>query len=155
MASCGGGGGSDLISLNGQSAATIKTDVPNTAFAGLETSTFVSLTLTDENGRPLVSTPVTLAISGTAKLSATSGVTDEKGIVTFAITGNNFAEKGTVVATYTDSAKNIARETVNYEIVDGSKGVSLYTITRSNTENIVIPTSVSYTHLTLPTNREV
>ena len=141
VASCGGGGGSDLISLNGQSAATIKTDVPNTAFAGLETSTFVSLTLTDENGRPLVSTPVTLAISGTAKLSATSDVTNEKGVVTFAITGNKLAEKGTVVATYTDSAKNIARETVNYEIVDGSKGVSLYTITRSNTENIVIPTS--------------
>lgn len=141
VASCGGGGGGDLLSLNGQSAATIKTDIPNTAFAGMETSTSVSLTLTDENGQPLVSKPVALSISGTAKLSMTSGVTDEQGVVKFSITGNNLAEKGTVTATYTDSAKNITRQTVKYEIVDGSKGVSLYTITPSNTKNIVIPTS--------------
>ena len=138
VASCGGGGGSDILSLNGQSAAEIT--APTKTIAGLTTSTSVAIQL-KENGLPLASQAITLNISGTAKLSKTSVVTDANGIALFSLIGNNVVEKGTITTTYTDSSSNITRQTIGYEVVDGSSKVSAYTIEPVTTDNIVIPTS--------------
>jgi len=140
VASCGGGGGSDLLSLNGQSSVSI-VDVPSTVTTGLEKPVPFTITLAD-NGTPVVGKMVTAkVVSGTAQLVTLSVLTDSLGVATFNIKGNGAASKGTIALTYTDSSNNIATQNVPYEVVDGATTPSNYTIEPISTDDIVIPTS--------------
>jgi protocatechuate 3,4-dioxygenase beta subunit len=138
VASCGGG--SDTLSLNGQSSAAI-VDAPAKILAAVDSSTSFSVRLTD-GGLPVAGKVVAISLSsGTAKLTKTSTVTDSNGVATFSLSGNGVVEKGTIVATYIDSANNIARQTIAYEVLDGTGLVSTYQLSSSATSPINILTS--------------
>lgn len=140
VASCGGGGDGGILSANGQSTASI-VEAPKKVLAGIDTTNTFTIKL-QENGVALVDKVVTAKIeSGLGSLTATEKSTDSQGNVTFSLQGTGDVTAGYIAITYKDSKGNIALQRIPYEVVDGSKLKSTYTITNAANTDIVVPTS--------------
>lgn len=140
VASCGGGGDGGILSANGQSTASI-VEAPKKVLAGIDTTNTFTIKL-QENGVALADKVVTAKIeSGIGSLIATESMTDSEGNVTFSLQGTGDVTAGYIAVTYKDSKGNIALQRIPYEVVDGSKLKSTYTITNATNTDIVVPTS--------------
>ena len=90
------------------SSATLTATATSGALADGEATNSVIATLKDNHDKALAGVPVTLTVSGNAKLSASSGATDGSGQVTVTLT-DTAAENATVKASVSDDKKATAQ----------------------------------------------
>ena len=135
LQAAGGGGGTPSLS-----GLTIS---PSSVVGGNSATGTVTLTAPAQSG----GFTVQLSSSNSSVASVPSSVTVPQGQTSTNFTITTYQVSSTTTVTITASAGGVTRQ-ANLTVNPPSSGVTLQSLTIS-------PTSVSYTHLTLPTNREV
>lgn len=137
VASCGGGGGDNLLSITGVSNAkvTLTTASAGALVADLTPSgeASVQLILVDADNKPLANKVVKVSVIGSGvTLSASQITTNSLGLATFTIQGSgaSVGTTGKVSATYTDAnGDNTSPQYISYNIVDAASLSPSYSAT--------------------------
>ena len=120
--------------------AYTSTDLPAMGVTGLSAT-----------NTPLVTTDGTKEVDTYTVIPGVTGVTGDGGSATFVYNGKTYTQAYITSATATVTALAAQINAADLSVTAAGTGATTFTLTSNNGTH----TPVSYTHLTLPTNREV